>query len=324
MKYLIVNIIFLFFGSFLFAQKTEKQLKVEQAVENYVFELSKENAEYKSYSFGDLIIDNPAEFIFLDSIVNVKRNKISNYEKMSKIAKKRKDEINYNLYIDSAKATQVYYDEIINSKKAEIKEKKVYPIYEINHVFTLKESSKNPVLHDITFYFYPNYKIKNIDLHLKHELIGKDEDLFYHYFMHYPLFDPDVIENSTDYDKTIYGILDSLMIYETKELKPAVLNTALAITDVIQNYNYIDSSKVIQTLVRKWIYTSQVKYDSYKFSKVESIQKDGEKIGYKIFLKLISKNENEKTAKGYYFEFDKNYVLYQVLLLKPPFEEYFE
>jgi hypothetical protein len=79
-------------------------------------------------------------------------------------------------------------DSIIAQKKAYIKANKIYTTYELGHIFSLSKGDTTTVTEHI-FYFYPNFKIKDLNVNYSLEL-SKMELLNYERFIfRKPLFD---------------------------------------------------------------------------------------------------------------------------------------
>lgn len=288
MKHLILIFVFNTVTAFLLAQNTPQD-RAENAVINHLKTTFKDK-EYHGYEFGDLYKITPPEISSLDSIKN--KAKLVNNDSLLN-----------------------YYDSLIKLKTKEIKEKKLFSTYEINHFFTLKEKFKNPVLYEYNFELFPDGKIKDAREQMEYKLTPDEYNYYYYYYMRKDLY------NDSKQNEALYNYLETLYTNETIS-KEAAMGTILTVAKVVYEYNVYDTILISRIEAQKWLSKNlKESYTINKYSDVNSIKDTNNIIlGYNLFVELTIKDSTE----AYYFEFDYDYILRGILPVEKPFEQYFQ
>ena len=271
------------------SQATPQQ-KAELAVTKHL-KKTYPKSEYHGYGFSNLIKITPTQI-----------TELKEYKK----AIASIDSVDEN--------TKNYYDSLIQNKLKEVKEKRLFSTYEINHFYTLKEKFKKPILFEYTFTLLPDGKISDVAKQLEYKLIDDEYDYFYYYYSKKDL------HNTKEDNISTYSYLEDL--YE-KELvnKRAVMSTILTIAKVIYENDAYDTILIPRIEAQKWIKNNLADLLITNYSTVNSIidSSNNKIIGYNIFAQI---SQNDST-KAYYFEFDYDYILRGVLPVEAPFEKYF-
>lgn len=288
MKQLLL-IILLVIASNSWAQKTPQD-KAELAVTNHI-KKTYPNREYHAYMFGNLIKITPPEII-----------ELQNYKKaLAKLNSSDDSLLNH-------------YDSLLKITLKEVKEKKLYSIYEISHFYTLKEKFKKPILYQYTFTLLPDGKVNDAFKNLEYKFRDDEYDYFYYYYKKKDLYDTgeDNIET--------YAYLTDLYENEIKS-KEAAMSTILTVSKVIYEYDVYDTVLIARIEAQKWLNKNLTNFSIKEYALVNSISDTttNQTLGYNIFAKIIHNDSTEV----YYFEFDYDYILRGVLPVEAPFEQYF-
>lgn len=297
MKYINLLVALFLVSSFLAQPNTNAQTRAEKVVSTYAREKFKDQ-NYKSYGYGDLIKISPQEIVEIDNI------------------KAEIDSIRNATYTDSMLA---YYDSILKEKIAYVKANKLFPTYELQHRFIQKELHKQPILNDFTFTLYPDGKIKDINKVLSYELTDKEYDYYYTFHREYSLIKIYDAETRA-YNATMYEYLKDLYDNEVAD-KAAALSTILSIVQTFDKKDYFDSTAIVQNEIRKYFKKNLniERYNAPLFTKIQPILDSGEITAYKVFLKQTIDDKEIM----HYFEFDVDYILRNVLVVEPPYEQHF-
>ena len=278
--------------SFLANSQRTPQDRAEISVQNYIKKAFK-NQTYKAYNFGELYKTTPSEIMEIESI----KNKIDSLRKENKLT-----------YSELNK-----YDSIILFKTKEVKQKKRYSTYDINHYFVIEKSNSVNILYQYNFTLYPNGKVKEIQKLLEREFVSDEYDWFYHYYRR------NIIISEINENKNIYNYLDELLEAETID-KNECMSTVLTMIKTLYNKQYLDTISVSTAVVKKWFLANKSLINILKTSNLKPIKENNLVIGYKVFVKFEENNE----TKTLYFELDTDYITRGVLEVEKPFNKYFE
>lgn len=302
--------------------------KSEDAVITHLQNIYKNN--YKPYTFGSLFTLKPQEFIELDQLIEV-RNQLPSMK---------------DNYGDQLPEKIAETDTLIAQKKREIKSKKIYPLYEIEHVYVVKDEKENMYnAVDANFVLYPNYKIKDVQMKFNVKLSPNENELFYKFMMREPMF-----TNSTDLnwakrqnDNAYATFINTIEAEPDMTKKGEILINSLYISELIRKTNEFNESAICRLLSTKWIIKNvdDLKGKPLEYSDLNNLylndSSDSTKTlaGYSMYVKFntetspeneIQENVNAKKiveTKVYQFIFDLNFLIDEINNMHPPFDDYF-
>ncbi len=281
-----------------FSQKTPGE-KAEDAISKYLTEQFKDKS-YKAYYFGDLVKITPSEIISLDSL----KHAVDSLQRRGKLNDSLTD----------------LYDLQMKEKLKKIRSNKLFPTYEMDHFFVIREPFKEEILYHTLFTLYPDGKVKDIDNILTYELTDEEHDNYYHYYRKYALYKNKPL-NHPDNNKT-YQYLENLYLNELDD-KKAAFSTVLSVVECMRKTGMYDTVYIAQNQASKHLNTIvDVEFSELTYSKITPIKLDSNSTlpdGYNMFVRVKNKDE-----KAYYFEFDYDYIIRGVLPVKEPFDSYFE
>jgi len=285
-----------------------KQQKAEDAVEAKIITSFGKTGSYKGFKFGELYTLKPKEIVELDQLYEIRRELPSLKE-------------NYPNNLDQMIAAN---DSAIVAKKQELKDKKIYPTYELSHIFKITSEKNGIKLYECKFLLFPNYKVKDVQILLTTDLSKKEDELFYYFIMQYPLYDFENTLTTNRMNKETYAQLNKALDNET-ENKARLLKTILSICKYIRIHNEFNETTFSKTIVKEWVLKNQNYSKEYKqitFSELLPLDKTeldennlAVKIplGYKLYHKFESKTkEGILVQRTFQFEFDLNFVIIDV------------
>lgn len=277
-----------------------KEEKVKKAISDHILKVFSEKGAYKNYLFGELYVLKPKEILELDKLIDQK-NKLP----------LKTDELG-NKY-DSVMAAQ---EVKIAFKKQEIKDNRIYPWYEISHLFAIIPLKKQDSvsIYELDFEIYPNYTIK--DIHQKMMLkLSDDEYIVFKAFMDQdPLYKSNNYSYDFDMNNAFYS--KSLAAIEAEEeYKDELIRTILDMMIYIKKNNKFDEDaftleKIIRS-ERKFINPEFKVVDYGNLTPVLSLIENVDVVtGYETIV--TCKDEIDNIDIIYKFQFDLNFVLTSV------------
>lgn len=283
-----------------------KQQKAEEAVEDKILNSFAKLGRYKGFKYGELYTLKPKEIVELDQLFELR-----------KVLPTLKE--NYPNNLDSVITAN---DTAIAIKKREIRTKKIFHTYELIHIFKITTESNTVKLYECKFILYPNYKVKDVSIILNTELNKKEDEMFYHFIMQYPLFENSNTMTANRLNNEAYTQFNKAL---ENENKTALLKTILSICRYIRINNEFDETKISQMLVKEWILRNNDYSNSYKqisFSELHPIStttlneaKEEVQIplGYKLIHKFEYKaKDNTLVDQSLQFNFDLNFVIINI------------
>jgi len=285
-----------------------KQQKAEDAVEAKIIESFGKTGTYKGFKYGELFTLKPKGIVELDQLYEIRRELPSLKE-------------NYPNNLDQMIAAN---DSAIVAKKKELKAKKVYPNYELTHIFKITSEKNDIKLYECKFILFPNYKVKDVQILLTTDLNKKEDELFYYFIMQYPLYDFENTLTTNRMNKETYSQLNKALENEI-ENKARLLKTILSICNYIRVHNEFNETNLSKTLAKEWISKNQNYSKDYKqitFSDLLPLDKtivNDENVevkiplGYRLYHKFESKTDKGvMVQRTFQFEFDLNFVIIEV------------
>lgn len=273
-----------------------KEVKVKEGVSNHVKNAFANLGAYKNVKFGELFMLKPKEIQELDEMIAVKNNLPLEREK----------------YRDSLESKIEEQEVKIAYKKQEIQDNRIYPWYEINHLFAIIPADKDTVgVYEYDFEVYPNYTIKEAHQKLAIQF-SKAEYMSFESFMNQkPIYESNdynwSYEMNTKYYRQCFAALD-----EEEDYKEELLRTILKMSDFIILNNEFKESSFTRQLVKEWEKENlKDALNNGEYGQLTPVisELDGTDVitGYQILHTL--KEPSEITYK---FMFDLNFVLISV------------
>lgn len=297
-------------------EKADPEYEVQKAILKHLENIYKDNL--KPYTFGTLYTLKPKEFIELDQLIEV-RNQLPSMK---------------DHYGDQLPQKIAETDTLIEQKKREIKSKKIYPMYQMDHVYVTNNDSKSEyTATEANFTLNPDYTINDVQISMNAKLTPSENELFYKFMMRVPMFTNDTDPNwAQKQDENAYNtFINTIEEAQTPVKKNEILVNVLYISELIRKTNKFDEESVCKLLSTRWIYNneSDIKNRPEKYSKLKEIYtqvNDTTKniAGYNMNVMFTTETkEGEKTTKVYQFIFDLNFLIAEVRNLHEPFEEHF-
>lgn len=275
-----------------------KEESVKECVTNHIKKSFEGQGTYKNFKFGELYVLKPAEIIELDKLIDFKN------QLPLKSAQ-------YGDKLDSVTNAQ---DVKIAFKKQEIKDKNLFPWYEIDHIFSLVPNSGDSViLYEFNFEVFPNYTVKEVHQKMSVVLTKKEYKTFEYFFRQSPVYESD--NYSWDYEMNNAFYAQCFAAIEAEEDNKAdLIKTIIAMTDYIVLNNQFDEKDFTKQSVKNWEkdnLDSNYSFGSYDALTPVLVNVDGQEViaGYEI-LHHLKKQEEEVVLV---FSFDLNFVLTTVL-----------
>jgi hypothetical protein len=277
-----------------------KEDNVKKSISDHIVNVFSEQGAYKNFLFGELFILKPKEILELDNLIDEKNKLPLRTEELGK-------------KYDSTIAAQ---DVKIAFKKQEIKDNRIYPWYEINHLFAIvplkKEDSVS--IFELDFEIYPNYTIKDIHKKMELKLSNDDYIVFRAFMQQIPLYES--LDDDYDYQMNNAFYSKSLAAIESEEdYKGELIKTILDMMVYIRKNNKFDEDAF--TLEKVILNESKFINPEYKiidYGKLTPVLSQIESIdvvtGYEIIVKC--KDEKNNSDFIYSFQFDLNFVLNSV------------
>ncbi len=279
-------------------EKPTKNQQVQQSVSEYTKNRVKERGQYKGFLFGELFVSKAREIQELDQLIEI-RNQLPTMEE------------HYGKRLDSIIAVQ---DNLILAKKEEIKEKNLYPLYEISHLFSVSLHENQYEIYEFDYSLFPNYTIKDVKQLMLVLLNAEQYQLFVHLMAQKPLTDN--YERDVAYYTQFFTALDNEKTY-----KAELIVNILKVMQHIIKYGEFDQHVFCRSIAEEWMKSNQdfSNYKSLGFNPKEIQPRivkfdDGVErlIGYNLSHQFQYKSEQETIVSELNFEFDLNFLLIRI------------
>ncbi len=286
------------------------QQKAESSINDYVITHFNQVGNYTSYSFGQVYTLKPKEIIELDQLIDT-RKKLPEMKE------------HYGSDLDSVITVT---DTLIAQKKRDIRTKKIYHTYEVNHLFTIKPSKEALRLYEFTFYLYPNFEVKDVKMELKTTLTPEEKDLFVYYIERFPLVEDKNNHFENDKNDRIYNALSNTLINAT-ENKDEILHQILAIVKHIRHHNEFKPDLFCAQYIKSWVKKNEkygVNYIPIVFTRLKQTiaENDTNKLMYHKFRYQIAYSSMKEVVLS--FEFDENYFPAEIIEYIDDYEQFFK
>ena len=254
----------------------------KDSIESYLTNLF--GSSYIPYSFSPLAVNKPTEIIELDSLYLQRKN--------------AKQKNNDSLF--------VYYNNLIDEKKKEIKAKKVYHTFEMSHIFLLTPPNDSIRLYENNFVLFPNKKIKDVHSVFSTSLSKEEKDYFDYFYQQKPLYvtaDPyyDDRMNANVYDN-FNNALESI----SNDKKGELLHSILISVKSIKETNSFNPQLIAEGVAIRWLKQHAKNTLRIKFSALSKIKQNEEIVGYTLHAL------DKKTNTNYTFTYDANFIILNV------------
>jgi hypothetical protein len=280
------------------AAKPSKEQQIRTSISDYTKKSLQERGQYRGFLYGELYVTKTKEIIELDELID-RRNILPTLEDQ------------YGNRLDSAIAAQ---DHLIALKKQEIKEKNLYPLYEISHLFSVMLNEKEFEIYEFDFNLYPNYTIKDVKQLMVVQLDAAKYRQFVHLMEQRPLTDNYQIDVA--YYTQFFTALENEKVF-----KAELLVNILQVMEFILKHGNFDQHAFCRQLAEDWM-KKNANYASYKslgFKPQElqpvltKVEGQGEYItGYNLTHQFQFIQDNAIIDSELKFEFDLNFLLIRV------------
>jgi hypothetical protein len=280
--------------------KPSKNQQIHSAISDYTKNRIQERGTYRGFLFGELFVTKVQEIQELDQLIEI-RNQLPLMEE------------HYGKRLDSVITAQ---DNLIAAKKIEIKDKNLYPLYEISHLFSVAIGEKEFEVYEFDYSLFPNYTVKDVRQLMVVQLNADQYKQFLHLMEQKPLTDNYQID--VTYYTQFFTALDNEKIY-----KPELLLNIFKIMQHILQHGSFDQHVFCKKLTEEWMKDNKP-YSDYKSlgynpkdlqpvivkfeDQVDRI------IGYKLTHQFQYKQGNETFVSELNFEFDLNFLLIRAYL----------
>ena len=219
-------------------EKKTKEEKVKESISNHLTTSFAEYGEYKNFQFGELFMYKPKEIKELDELISVKNNL----------------PIKQNADLDNLDAELAAQDTKIEAKKLEIKEKKIYPWYEVNHIFAIiPKDGDSTTVYEYDFEVYPNYSIKDVHQKMILKLSPKEFKSFKRFFNQDPVYESEDYYWASNMNNTFYVQCFSAIENED-EYTGELIRTILKMSEYIRSNNEFKEGDFTLKLAKEWVF----------------------------------------------------------------------
>lgn len=282
------------------AKQDIKEQRIQDSIEKYILERTPPGYHYNSLEFGDLYVIKDAEIKKLDKLI---------------------EEMNY-LPLEADKYSQEEFQkkekklqEDIDTQKQLLKEKKIYPWYEINHLYALENLINDSVLvYEFDFEIYPNYSVKDVHSKMSISMDAKRYKMLKFFLNQSPVYSTGDWMYNEKMNNEFYTAALAALGSET-EYKDKLLLTIVDMTQYIYDRNEFDENDFAKKQMLRWEKENvQEQLKTISMSKLKSTidTLDGQPVltGYVMTHDVYTESIDNK--KRFSFSFDLNYVITKV------------
>jgi hypothetical protein len=279
-------------------QPPSKTDQIQKAVSDYTKSKIEERGVYRGFLYGEVFVTKAKEIQELDQLIEI-RNQLPTMED------------HYGNRLDSVIAEQ---DRLIEAKKNEIKVKKLYPLYELSHLFSVALTDKVYEIYEFDFSVYPNYSVKDVRQLMQLQLNQEQYKQFVHFMQQRPLTDNYQVDVA--YYTQFFTALDN-----EKKYKAELLLNILKITQHIIKHGNFDQHLFCRSIAEEWMKNNN-QYPAYKgigFNPfdlqpllIKNDQNIEQIIGYTLNHQFQFSEKAESATSELKFEFDLNFLLTRV------------
>lgn len=276
-----------------------KEERIHDSIEHYVQGKGPVGYNYKSLEFGELYVIKDDEIKKLDKLIEEKNQlplKVDQYgSDYNKIEKELQEKI--------------------DKQKAYLKENKIYPWYEVNHLYAFENLiNDSAIIYEFDFEMYPNYTVKDVHMKMTLTIDAKQYKTLKYFLDQKPVYDSEDWEWEQSKNREFYNAAFTALENETV-YKDKLLLTLIRMTDYIKSRNDFDESDFAKKEILKWekdnvsdqlktISISQLKSD------MDTVDNQVVLVGYHMEHEVYTESIKDKTRYDYYF--DLNYVITRV------------
>ncbi|MBD3637353.1 MAG: hypothetical protein HUJ25_08380 [Crocinitomicaceae bacterium] len=275
------------------------QQKSEKAVSAYIRKTT-HNEIYEPYGFGSITIRKPIEIVELE-----------------KLQKKQKSEPSVEL------------DSAIAQKKRFIKQNNIERTLDLDHFFTLKDTTGILKIFETTFILNDTLGVKDLSAKIILYLPEKYEDALTYYFYEYNIFNTPSYYESRNLSNNFYAFFkEELEKRKGRDAKSAFLLHVIKMTQAVKDRGEFKQQEILEENVKEFISTQRTDikdYEELQFSNLYQTQQDdtAEVNGYYFFHKFIGTFQGELDTNVVLVEFNKFYEIDNIYQMDRPFGAYF-
>jgi hypothetical protein len=199
---------------------------------DYKLEYGKE--QYDPISFGDLVTHLPAEYLELNTLLEI-RKKLPDMTE------------NYGGRLDSVIQST---DLRIQTVKDTIMKRRLFPSYEIRHYFSTRDSLNNLTLtgHDVLLSH--NYKLVRMKTYVSTPVSKSDLEWFKYWQEGYPLFNLSDEKGNAKASASLYRELDSTLLYSTA--REENLHNAITLIKEVRKEGVFDPMVIARAVIEDY------------------------------------------------------------------------
>lgn len=285
------------------SKEAVKEQKVHDSIMKYVQERSPSGYNYKSLEFGEVYVIKDDEIKKLDQLIEEK-----NYLPF------KKDE-----YGDQYEKKEKELQEKIDQQKKYLKDNKIYPWYEVNHLYAFENViSDSAIVYEFDFELYPNYTVKDVHKKMDLTLDPKRYKMFKYFLAQSPVYETnDWMYNeqkNNEFYTAAYAALENESDYKDK-----LLLTIIDMTQYIYDKDSFDENDFAKKQMLRW--EKEKTQDDMKTISIsqlgntmDTINGQAILVGYK--MKHDFYTESIEEIRRFEFDFDLNYVIVRVTEIK--------
>ena len=294
--------------------KTVENLdRIKLSIKEHIINQFKNKGNYNELNYGELTTIKPLEIQELDKLITLK-NQLPSMKK------------NYGTKLDSIITLN---DSNIVRQKREIRVKKIFHYYKINHLFTISYKGIN-TLYEFDFFLYPNYKIKDVSFKIKTEITPTEKINLIYFIKNQPLIEHDNQSNQNHINNKMHKQLSDALI-NAGDNKDVMLHQVLKLVKFIRKHNKFDADVFCASQLKEWVLTNEPYKQDYRsglFTRLKETEKksttDSSSTNTIMYHKLsYQNNTSQKTNCALSFEFDANYLIIEIKEYKKDYDKFF-
>ncbi len=283
-------------------QQSKAQSKAENSISQYLDSTVQKHFQYRPYLFGDLNAIKTSEVTTLDSLIDLRESLKNNPE-----------------FVDV-----IYLVELSNQiekQKALVKRQNIPPIYKMDHLFGLMDSTGNLILMDGEFSMQLNTAVFDVNTTDRFVLNSDNVDPFEQFIGKQPMFKFEDEQMENEYNAQFHETYLQVFENETSD-REHILSSIIELLKYIKLTNDFAPEGVCTYMAKKWLSENCNSNIVGRVSKLSSIKEAEETQGYYLFIEHSCTNPKEEAVVDY-IQLDKFFIVRNASRMAPPYEEYF-
>src|SRR5690606_36918897 len=227
--------------------QNDRRATTARTIKNHIKDRMVGDGSYKSYSFGELVRNEPKEFLELEELTNV--------EKALPSMKKHYTKNAYDSVV-------IANDKAIQFKKREIIEKNIRPDFQMVHSFLITDKTGINKVYKMDFYIDFDYKIT--DVRLIYSTVLTEEQLKYYYYFekHIPVFEGSDSYRNNYLSRQMYKHFEDGLKESKYDLE--ILDAALRAVKIVKDHGELNLDKLGELSIKDWVKANSNNIEGYK------------------------------------------------------------